>query len=116
MDFIQYVVHCPLSEEKVNVKLPLYLIKHTAMKEYGGVEVMINVVLTSTLVGAEWSTSRPGCFNPSTHWIGGWVGPGTGLDDMKRRIFPLPGFELRPFNQQQGISNSLKPEINLNSI
>jgi hypothetical protein len=27
-----------------------------------------------------------------THWIGGWVNPGSGLDAMeKRKILPLPG-------------------------
>jgi hypothetical protein len=38
----------------------------------------------------KWSPSRPGCFypserNPDTHWIGGWVGPRTGPDDVERR-------------------------------
>jgi len=41
--------------------------------------------LTLTLVGGEWSASRSGRFTPrerapSTHWIGGWVGPRAGLD------------------------------------
>jgi hypothetical protein len=31
---------------------------------------------------------------PGTHWIGGWVGPGTGLDDVKRKFLPLPGLEV----------------------
>jgi hypothetical protein len=48
------------------------------MKANGGVEVYIHIFLTSALVGGEWSTSRPGRFNPrerppGTHWIGGWV-------------------------------------------
>jgi hypothetical protein len=34
---------------------------------------------------------------PGTHWIGGWVGPRTGLDDAEKRKFrTLPGLELRP--------------------
>jgi hypothetical protein len=34
----------------------------------------------------------PGERAPGTHWIGGWVGPRTGLDVVeKRNIFPLPG-------------------------
>jgi hypothetical protein len=46
--------------------------------------------LTSALVRGEWSTSRPDCFTPGewapgTHWIGGWVNPRTGLDDVERR-------------------------------
>jgi len=41
--------------------------------------------LTSALSGGEWSTSRPGRFTsreraPSTYCIGGWMGPGAGLD------------------------------------
>jgi hypothetical protein len=28
-------------------------------------------------------TPREG--DPGTHWIGGWVGPRTGLDDVERR-------------------------------
>jgi hypothetical protein len=40
----------------------------------------IHIFLTSALVGGEWSTSRHG-----THWIGGWVGPRIGLDNVKNR-------------------------------
>jgi hypothetical protein len=55
------------------------------MKAYGGVDVQIYVFLTSALVGGEWSASRPGRYTlgekaPSTRWIGGGVGPRTGLD------------------------------------
>jgi hypothetical protein len=50
------------------------------MKAYGGVAVQIHIFLTSTLVGGEWSASRPGHFipgvrAPGTHWIGGLGGP-----------------------------------------
>jgi hypothetical protein len=46
------------------------------MKTYGGVDVSIHVLLTSTLVGAEWSASIPERFTldqrgPGIHWIGG---------------------------------------------
>jgi hypothetical protein len=44
--------------------------------------------LTSALDGGEWSTSRPGCFTPCTHWIGGWVGPRGGLDAVKWKSCP----------------------------
>jgi hypothetical protein len=49
-------------------------------------------VFTLALVRGEWSASRPGRFisgegAPCTHWIGGWVGPRTGLDDVKKRTF-----------------------------
>jgi hypothetical protein len=60
------------------------------MKTYGGVDVYIHVFLTSALVGGEWSASRPDRFTlggkaPATNWIGGWVGPGAGLDDVEKR-------------------------------
>jgi hypothetical protein len=33
----------------------------------------------------------------STHWIGDWLGPRAGLDDVeKRKFLTLPGLELRP--------------------
>jgi hypothetical protein len=57
---------------------------------------------TSTLYIGEWLASRSYCFTPGeraprTHWIGGWVGPSTGLDvGEKRKILPLPGIEARP--------------------
>jgi hypothetical protein len=54
------------------------------MKKYGGVDVEMKGFLTSTLVGGEWSASRPRRFTPGTHWIGGWVGPRAGLDDMEK--------------------------------
>jgi hypothetical protein len=45
-------------------------------------------------------TPRPLCPRGNTsciYWIGGWVGPRPGLDDMvKRKILTLPVLELRP--------------------
>jgi hypothetical protein len=46
--------------------------------------------LTSTLDGGEWSASRPCRFTPEervsgSHWIGGWVDPKAGQDDMEKR-------------------------------
>jgi hypothetical protein len=72
------------------------------MKAYGGVDVYIRIFLTSALVGGEWSAScrfsfTPGERAPGTHWIGGWVGPRAGLDDVEMRKFLIvPGLELRP--------------------
>jgi hypothetical protein len=59
------------------------------MKVYGGVDISIHIFLTSALTGGEWSTSRPSHFTPrerarGTDWIGGWVGPRDGLDDMEK--------------------------------
>jgi hypothetical protein len=61
------------------------------MKAYGGVDVYIHIFLTSALVGVvsfmtlllyPWGNS------PLTHWIGGWVGPRAGLDDMEKILEP----------------------------
>jgi hypothetical protein len=62
------------------------------MKAYGGIDVWIHTFLTSALDGGEWSGSRPCCFTPGerapgTHWIGGWVDPRAGLDDVEKRKF-----------------------------
>jgi hypothetical protein len=60
------------------------------MKAYGGVDVYIHIFLTSVLVGGELSASSPGRFTPrerapGTRWIGGWVDPRAGLDDVEKR-------------------------------
>jgi hypothetical protein len=65
------------------------------------VDVYIHVFFTSVLVGGEWSDSRPGRFTPrervpGTHWIGDWVTPRAGLDDVeKTKFLTLLGLELR---------------------
>jgi hypothetical protein len=75
------------------------------MKTYGGVDVYIHVFLTSALFGGEWSASCPDRFTseekaPGTHWIGGWLEPRAGLDDVKKKKFlTLPGLQLRSFNR-----------------
>jgi hypothetical protein len=75
------------------------------MKAYEGVDVYIHVFLTSALVGGELSTSRLGRFTPGerapgTHWLGGWVGPRTGLDDVEKiKFMILPRLELRPLGR-----------------
>jgi hypothetical protein len=38
------------------------------MKAYGGVDVYINIVLTSALVGGEWSALPPGTEPPVSIW------------------------------------------------
>jgi hypothetical protein len=72
---------------------------------YVGVDVRTHVFLTSALLGGEWWASRPGRFTPgergpSTHWIGGWVGPRVGLDNMEKwKFLPPLGLEPRPFGR-----------------
>jgi hypothetical protein len=61
------------------------------MKKYVRVDVKIHVFLTSALVGGG-QLHAPVALTlckrgPDTHWIGGCVGPRTGLDDMERRNF-----------------------------
>jgi hypothetical protein len=39
--------------------------------------------------------NTPGEEPPGTHWIGGWVDPRAGLDDMeKRKLLTVLGLEL----------------------
>jgi hypothetical protein len=41
--------------------------------------------------------------NPGTHWIGGWVGPRVGLDDMqKRKFLTVTGLELQLLGRPSG--------------
>jgi hypothetical protein len=65
------------------------------MKAYGGVDVYIQVFLTSAVVGGQLHAPAalpPEEEPPGIHWVGDWVGPRTGLDDVeKRKILPLPG-------------------------
>jgi hypothetical protein len=67
--------------------LSQYLTKHHAIKHWE-VDVQLHVFLTSAL-GGEWSALSPGLFNPGTHWIGGWVDPGAGLDAVTKRKNPI---------------------------
>jgi hypothetical protein len=58
------------------------------MKTYGGVDVQLNAFITSAVNGGEWSVSRPGILTageraPYSICIGGWVGPGAGLDALE---------------------------------
>jgi hypothetical protein len=54
----------------------------------------IHVFLISAIVKNEWSVSHSGPLNPgervpSIIWIGGWVGPRTGVDDLDKRKISL---------------------------
>jgi hypothetical protein len=57
------------------------------------VDVQVHIFLTSALVGGDWSASRPCRFTPGerapgTHWIGGWVGPRVGIDEVEKILDP----------------------------
>jgi hypothetical protein len=42
----------------------------------------------------------PGERAPGTHWIGGWVDPRAGLDNVeKKKFLALPELELRPLGR-----------------
>jgi hypothetical protein len=74
------------------------------MKVYGEVDVWIHIFLTSVLAGGEWSASSPSRFThgekaPGTQWIGGWVDPRAGLDNVKRTFLTLLRLELRPLGR-----------------
>jgi hypothetical protein len=72
------------------------------MKAHGGADVYIQIFFTLPLTGGERSASRTCRFTrgeraTGTHWVGTWVHPRTGLDDVENRNFlTLPGLELRP--------------------
>jgi hypothetical protein len=59
------------------------------MKAYGEVDIYIYIFLTSELAAVEWSASRSGRFTPgerapSTHWVGGYVDPRAGVDNVEK--------------------------------
>jgi hypothetical protein len=70
------------------------------MKAYGEVAVYIHIFLTSALFKVSGQLHAPAALPPGkepprTHWIGGWVGPRAGLDDVwKRKFLTLAGLEL----------------------
>jgi hypothetical protein len=53
----------------------------------------MHIFLASALAGGDWSATRtsrftPGERAPGTHWIGGWVSPRGGLDDVEKILDP----------------------------
>jgi hypothetical protein len=83
------------------------LIKHYVMKTYGGVDVYIDVFLTSALVEGEWLASRQGRLvprvrAPGAQLLGGWVGPRAGLSSVDKNILSWPETETlgRPIRRQ----------------
>jgi hypothetical protein len=51
--------------------------------------VIVPPLVTSPLDEGEWSALLPGLFTSGNHWIGGSVGPRTGLDDMEENVLLL---------------------------
>jgi hypothetical protein len=71
------------------------------MKTNGEVEIQLHEFLTLALDGGEWSASHPGHFTyrekaPDTHWIGGWMGPTAGLDEVLKRKNSCSQWEMNP--------------------
>jgi len=52
--------------------------------------------LTLALYGGEWSALHHGKRSPSTHWIGGWLGPSAVLDAVAKRKIPSHHQESKP--------------------
>jgi hypothetical protein len=65
------------------------------MKAYGGADVQTHIFLTLALAGGEWSALRSCLFTPGeralgTDYIGVWVHPRAGLDDIEKWILDSP--------------------------
>jgi hypothetical protein len=59
----------------------------------------------------------PGERAPDTHWIGGWVDPTAGLDDLeKRKFLTLLGLELQPSVIQPIASHYTNYKLFSNSV
>jgi hypothetical protein len=62
----------------------------------------------------------PAAFTPGekasgTHWVGGLVGPRTGLNDVERRkILPLPGLEIRRLGRPAPWPVAIPTHLSLN--
>jgi hypothetical protein len=89
-------------KQLLKIKLPICLTSLALRHEdVWGSECTDPHFFTSELVGGEWSNSRPGRVtpgerSPGTHWIGDWVDPRAGLDDMeKRKLLTSPGLKHR---------------------
>jgi hypothetical protein len=72
--------------------------------------------------GGEWAASCPDCFTPKerapdTDWIGGWVDPSVGLDDMEKRKFLTHlGLELQPLTRYTDYARTFVEYLLKNSL
>jgi hypothetical protein len=88
------VIHNIFQEQELYKKVMLsqYLTNQALCHEdVWGSGCIDPLFLISALDWGEWSASRPGRYTPgerasSTHWIGGWVVPRAGLDDVESTI------------------------------
>jgi hypothetical protein len=84
------------------------LTKHCAVKTYGGSDYRDARFLDLGTIRGEWSALRPGCFtlgetDPGSYWVGGWMDPWSGLDDMEKLTFlTLQALELRSVGRPAG--------------
>jgi hypothetical protein len=79
------------------------------VKTYGEWRCSRITFLTLALDRGEWSASHPGHFTPeegapSTHWIGGWVGPRASLDTVKKRKTLAPAMNQIQIPQLSSLS------------
>jgi hypothetical protein len=77
--------------------------KNYAMRADWEVDIQIHIFLTSAPDGGHCSASRPVRFTPrerasGTDWIGGWVDPRAGMDDVKRRKFFFLFFDVHKYS------------------
>jgi hypothetical protein len=80
------------------------VLKHHAMKTYGGVELRLHALLTATLDGYERSASRSGYITADYTLRRGWVGPEPDWTCCWKEIFLIrPGMDLRFFNSSQSL-------------
>jgi hypothetical protein len=105
-----YTTSHAIRQYTFKVNLSLFSIKHHAVKTY---VVWSFPPWSVALYGFEWSASRPvrftlGASGFDTCWIGGWVGPGDGLDAVEKRKFSCPYQETYPDSSgTQPVSQSL---------
>jgi hypothetical protein len=84
-------VRSPLFESRLAVRLPSWI------SVRGFISPLREKYKNNALIEASIGSSHVLFNSASTHWIGGWVGPRAGLDDVeKRKFLTLPGLELRP--------------------